>query len=92
METIGERVKRLRKEVMLTGGMLALRSGISQSTVYAVESRGKETTARTAYRLARGLGVTVDELLKGTRDVESEELPRMRHNLPGHFYGEGGGL
>lgn len=71
-ETLGARVKRLRTEIHLSQEKLARKVDVSRQTVYDTERDETEPKLWTAYRLARALGVTLDELVAGTIDERAD--------------------
>lgn len=64
-ETLGTRLRRLRKERGLSLQDVADWFGINRASVYSWEERGKRPDPDRLPELARRLGVTVDELLAG---------------------------
>jgi transcriptional regulator with XRE-family HTH domain len=75
---IGERVKQRRLELSLTQAELARLIGVTQPKVSNLE-RGVEggATIKTAKRLARALGCSID-YLAGTWEDEGEPAPAHR--------------
>ena len=66
------RLKEIRKKVGLSQYQLARLSGLSQSTVSHIERGAFLPTIDSAYRIAAGLGVRVEELFV----PEARELPK----------------
>ena len=64
---IGARVRSLRDARNLTQATLAQALGLTQSNVSAMERGDRGVTIHQAVKLAKILGVTVDELLTGSR-------------------------
>lgn len=64
MTTIGERLKELRKERVLTQNMLADLSGVSQVAIARIERNQSEPHASTIRKLARALDVEPSELVR----------------------------
>src|SRR5439155_15116463 len=64
LEAIGERIRRSRRLRGWTQQQLAARSGLTQSTISMIEkgARGHEMSLDTAWRLAWGLGTSIDML------------------------------
>lgn len=63
-ETIGERIKRLRKEKGLTADDLAAAAGVNRATVFRYEnSNTKKIPAQPLTAIAAALGVTVEQLV-----------------------------
>jgi transcriptional regulator with XRE-family HTH domain len=62
----GNKLKRLRVRQGLTQRELTERSGVAQSTIVALERRGRNETFHpsTLRKLAQGLGVDTDDLLE----------------------------
>jgi transcriptional regulator with XRE-family HTH domain len=74
-ESIGERLRRIRKTRGLTQVQLAQRSGIMQQVISRYESGhpdGWDMSLRTATKLARGLGVSLD-VLAGTWEKDADQ-------------------
>lgn len=59
---IGARIFELREESGLTQTELARRAGVSQTTVVHVETAQVRPRLATLRRLAKGFGITVEEL------------------------------
>lgn len=95
MTTLGERVKAKRKALGLTQKELALKAGVSQTTVSDME-RGRNSSSREiallaralkaeTYWLATGKGIDVAEekgaLLEAKQDVKPYEIPISNDGL-----------
>ena len=65
-ESLGERIRRLRRAQALTQAQLARGAGCAQSQVSAWEL-GLVPSLESAIRLARALSVTLDALVGGAR-------------------------
>ena len=65
METLGERVRRLRTSRGLTSVALGKRVGVSNVSVHHWETDSRSPTSDKFQALARALGVTTDYLLTG---------------------------
>jgi transcriptional regulator with XRE-family HTH domain len=61
-EQLGVEMRRLREEGGLTVEELAEKSGISASTIRAVERGTREARGDTVAKLAKPLGLTFDEV------------------------------
>ncbi len=61
-ERLGPELRRIREERGLTVEELAERSGISATTIRAVERGTQEARGETVARLAKPLGLTFDEV------------------------------
>lgn len=67
METIGQRIRRLRLERGIEKqAVIAKPAGITQSTLSDIESKNKSFSATVLYALAKELGVSTDEIMFGT--------------------------
>jgi transcriptional regulator with XRE-family HTH domain len=64
-ETVGQRVKRLRRQRRLSQRELAKRAGISVGFLSHIENGGRKPSLRTLRKLAPPLGVTADHLETG---------------------------
>jgi transcriptional regulator with XRE-family HTH domain len=74
--TIGERIAMLRKQKNLSQYALAKSAKVTYSTLHMLESgkrQGSGLTLATAKRLARALGITLDELAREDDDEKMEE-------------------
>jgi len=65
METIGERVTRLRSEKKWTQDQLAKEAGIAQSTVNGVEKGARQKRPSSLIKIAHALGVDANWLRTG---------------------------
>ncbi|MEK7637221.1 MAG: helix-turn-helix transcriptional regulator [Patescibacteria group bacterium] len=64
-ETIGEKIKKIRLKQGLTQDVLARKGDLPYTTLTKIESNViTRPTIQTVAKIARGLGVTVDDLLK----------------------------
>jgi transcriptional regulator with XRE-family HTH domain len=78
-DSVGERLRRLRKEKGLSLRQLAKQAVVPQSTLSAVETGtrgGRNLTLDTGKRLAKALGVTLDYLAGMYEDEPEEEEPQ----------------
>lgn len=62
---IGSNIQRIRKSQNLTLAVLAERSGVSKAMLSQIESERVNPTVATVWKIARGLEVELDALLKG---------------------------
>ncbi len=62
---IGRNIQRIRKQQQLTLGVLAEKSGVSKAMLSQIESEKVNPTVATVWKIARGLEVELDALLKG---------------------------
>ncbi|MBN1676235.1 MAG: helix-turn-helix transcriptional regulator [Kiritimatiellae bacterium] len=63
--SIGRNIRKIRKEQKLTLDGLAERSGVSKAMLSQVESEKVNPTVATVWKIAHGLGVDLNALLKG---------------------------
>ena len=61
---LGENMKRIRTEKQMSQGDICRKLGVDRSYISNVENGNKNPTLSTITRLAKALGVSVDELLK----------------------------
>ena len=61
---IGEKLKRLRTERLITPAKLAERAGVGVNTVYRIERDEVEPHFETIRRLGEALGIEPSELVK----------------------------
>jgi transcriptional regulator with XRE-family HTH domain len=76
--TIGERVAQLRSKKHMRPTDLAKAAGVPLSTISMLEAGvrdGEGLSVKTAKKLARALGVTLDQLSGMYQDEESEDEP-----------------
>lgn len=66
----GENVKKHREEQKITQAKLAELCGVNASMIGQIESCGKVPNVILGAKIARNLGVTIDELVNG--EAESE--------------------
>lgn len=69
-EGLGRAVRRLREEAGLSQAVLASRSGLSPSTIIALEGGKRNPTWGTARRIANGMGVSLETLAEIAEDLE----------------------
>lgn len=62
---IGQNIKRLRLEKGLTQSQLAKRAGISVNYLQKIEKGRVNVSILVVWKIAKGLGVSVSELMKG---------------------------
>ncbi len=62
---IGKNIQRIRKKRQLTLDVLSERSGVSKAMLSQIESEKVNPTVATVWKIARGLEVELDALLKG---------------------------
>lgn len=68
-QSLGQRIKELRKEKGLTQEELAIKAGVSYTTLTKVENEAiKNPSFETVAAIAKGLEVTLDEL---TQDLHA---------------------
>ena len=75
-ETLGQRLQRLRLAAGLTQAALAEAAGVPLSTLRGWEIDRREPGLRAAVRLARALGVGVEELADTVPVVDVGKTPR----------------
>lgn len=64
LDSVGKRLAKLRNEKSLTQEQLAAKSGVDWKHIGFIEQGRMRPTVRTVYRLAKGLKVPADQLLK----------------------------
>jgi transcriptional regulator with XRE-family HTH domain len=77
LDSVGERIQRLRRDRGLSLRQLAKQAGVPQSSLSAVETGargGRNLTLDTGKRLAKALGVTLD-YLAGMYEEEDQDAP-----------------
>ena len=64
-KTIGDKVRKLRKKQRLTQDQLARKCDVPYTTLTKIESNViTKPTIQTVEKIAKGFGVTIDELIK----------------------------
>ena len=63
-QKIGRRIAELRKEVGLTQEQLAVKTGLDRTFVGYIEKGDRNPSIETANKIARALGITIDEIFK----------------------------
>ena len=72
---LAENIRRLRKKKGLSQEKLALLADISNNTLIKIEQEvAKEPTITTVTKIASALGVSIDELVKGSKNNEKRKL------------------
>ncbi len=80
--SVGLNIQRIRKQQGLTLGVLAERSGVSKAMLSQIEAEKVNPTVATVWKIARGLEVELDALLKGTGAPVRKFLVTQRDQLP----------
>lgn len=65
LAAFGKKVAEMRQKRNLTQDQLAAKTGLSLDTIGAIEQGRRWARLTTLHKLAKGLGVTTDELFKG---------------------------
>lgn len=79
--SVGRNIQRIRKQQQLTLGVLAERSGVSKAMLSQIEAEKVNPTVATVWKIARGLEVDLDALLKGTGAPVRKFLVTHREQL-----------
>lgn len=67
--TLGQKIKALRKQRCLTQEELAIRSGVSYTTLTKIENEGiKNPSFESVVAIAKGLSVSLDDLTINKND------------------------
>ncbi len=75
METIGERLRRVRERKLLTQADLSTASGVTEATISRIETgQAGPTRPSTAKKLARALGLDPIWLMYGEDEAEGKML------------------
>jgi transcriptional regulator with XRE-family HTH domain len=77
--SVGRSIQHIRKQQQLTLGVLSERSGVSKAMLSQIESEKVNPTVATVWKIARGLNVELDALLKGT-GASIGKFQVTRHN------------
>ncbi len=73
MATVGDRIRRLREQRLLTQRELAERAGIGPVTLHRIESGKVVPRLRTLRRLAEALGIPPEALAPHNRASEQDK-------------------
>ena len=68
LEAFGRAVRRCRRAIQLSQEELAERAGLHRNYVGLIERGERNASVKTAYELARALGVQIDELFRTLKD------------------------
>lgn len=82
-ETIGQLIKKARKQSNLTIEALADKVGVSERYIYRIENEGKMPSFEVLYKLIRYLNISSDSIFypeKPSKESEIEDLVRMLYN------------
>ncbi len=77
-KTVGERLRRLRKQQCITLVTLAKSSGVDPATISRMETGQMTGTLESHTRLARALGVKLIEIYAGIEEARARELVSMQ--------------
>lgn len=80
-----ERLRKLRSQMGITTAALAAKAGVDRSTIRRIESRQRIPTAETVHRIARVLGISVDNLMRDALLPLSEKPPDPAPDFDIHF-------
>lgn len=67
LAVFGKRVAELRRKRGFTQEQLAEKTGLAQRTIASIEQGQRWARLSTLHKLAKGVGVSTDELLKGLK-------------------------
>lgn len=79
-QKLGKRLKQLRVEAGLTQEKLGIASGISQAYISGVEKGTRNPSFKTLDKLAKAIGVTVNELTDFQSYKAKDHSRIWRHN------------
>ncbi len=65
LEKVAKRLAQLRREQGMTQEQLADKSGLDRVAIANIETGIRRPTVTTVYRLAKGMGVKVEDYFKG---------------------------
>jgi len=69
---IGRNIQEIRRKLSMTLGHLSARSGVSKAMLSQIETEKVNPTVVTLWKIANGLNVDIDVLLKGSDDIEKK--------------------
>ena len=71
MNTLGDRIKQLRKKINMSQSELAQKVGLSYAQIGRYETKGSQPPAEALKKIAEELGVTPDYLISGSIDEKA---------------------
>jgi transcriptional regulator with XRE-family HTH domain len=80
-ETVARNLRRLMAQECMTFEEVVEASGLDERTVRALARAANNPHARTLHKLASGLGVAIDELLRSTDRLSSRRFDRATNSL-----------
>lgn len=80
--TIGGNLRQIRRALELTQAGLSSLAGVQQSNISGWEKNQKEPTVTSLLRVARALGCTIDDLVKGVDETYDANVAAMRAGDP----------
>ena len=72
---LGDKVKKLRKELKITQSELAKNIGVSQSTIVMIEGNKQGASSETLMKLAKTLNTTAEYLLSENNEDNKSNIP-----------------
>ncbi len=69
---IGRNIQEIRRKLNMTLGHLSARSGVSKAMLSQIETDKVNPTVVTLWKIANGLNVDIDVLLKGSEEIEKK--------------------
>lgn len=78
---IGKNIQSLRKLQSLTLDVLSEKSGVSKAMLSQIESDKVNPTIATVWKIAQGLGIEINELLKGESVMQRKFTLTRRNNI-----------
>jgi putative transcriptional regulator len=76
-ENLSENVRRLAGMFLVEQQRLAYEAGITRQSMHAIYSGRSQPSARTALRIAKAFGITVDDLYADPRECLAAALPHL---------------
>jgi len=76
--SIGERIKKRRKELRLTQEELARALGLTPQHISGIEQDKRSPSLSSLAKLAEELGITVDYLVTGKESVVVDSIPAIK--------------
>ena len=77
MENLSENVRRLAGMFLVEQQRLAFEAGITRQSMHAIYSGRSQPSARTALRIAKAFGVTVDDLYADPQQCLAAAIPHL---------------
>lgn len=80
-KAFGSALRNIRRHADMTQERLAENSGLSRVTMWKIENAESVANLDTVYRISRGLGISMTDLIAATEDQLGETDTGKRHGI-----------